>query len=79
MPGVARGMSSNRLLSVSIVPIAPIFLCPPFQGYRFSELKSDFLGSVPWGSLVPLDYRFSSLFGFLIWVPYLGSLFGFLI
>ena len=79
MPGVARGMSSNRLLSVSIVPIAPIFLCPPFQGYRFSKLKSDFLGSVPWGSLVPLDYRFSSLFGFLIWVPYLGSLFGFLI
>ena len=69
---------SNCFLSVSIVPIAPIFLCPPYQGYSFPKLKSDFLGSFSWGSLAPLDYRFSSLFVFLIWVPNLASLFMFL-
>ena len=40
-----------------IVPIAPIFPCPPFQGYCFSKITSGFLGSVPWDSLVPSDYK----------------------
>ena len=83
MPGVARGMSSNRLLSVRFFLLLP-FSFPLFQCYCFSKIKSGFLGSVPWGSLVSLNYRSCSLFGFLILAflflflihfPYSGSLF----
>ena len=80
----SQGHVYQLLIVVSILPLAPIFPYPPFHGYRFSKIKSSFLGSVPQGSLAPLKSclglpYLGSLFGFLIQVPYLGSVFRFLI
>ena len=84
MPGVARGMSSNRFLSSQFFLLLPLSLTPLFKVFVFSQIKFHRTPRVPWVLFlrvlyVPLSHYLGSLYGFLIWVPYLGSLFGFLI
>ena len=84
MPGVARGMSSNRFLSSQFFLLLPLSLTPLFKVFVFSSIKFHRTPRVPWVLFlkvlyVPLSHYLGSLYGFLIWVPYLGSLFGFLI
>ena len=67
MPGVAEGISRNRFSSPRIL--------------KFILIIKGTLGffRVPYGFQRVLSVPQRLLFGFLIWVPYLGSLFRFLI
>ena len=77
MPGVARGMSSNRFLSSQLFLLLPFSLGPLFKVFVFSQIKNYRTPRVPWVLFLRVlkflwvPYK-GSLFWFLIWVPYSG-------